>query len=746
MVKVREDRPVDLDGAVDLDSWLEKICALAHYDESAKAQLIKACNTAKSLELEQGDPNSGWGEGFTTYSAGLEMAEILADLQMDLDTITAAILYRSVREDKISQKIILDEFGETVANLVDGVRRMAAISGLSNHDAGAVFGQESEEQAENVRKMLVAMIDDVRVALIKLAERTCAIRAVKKAPGEKRKKVAKEVSEIYAPLAHRLGIGHIKWELEDLAFRYLQPYDYKYIAKLLDERRLDRQVYIDQVINMINDALGRENIKAEVHGRAKHIYSIWRKMRRKNISFSEVYDIRAIRILVNSERECYAVLGIVHALWRNIPHEFDDYIANPKENGYRSLHTAVKGPDNRVLEVQIRSNTMHEEAEFGVCAHWRYKDTDSEGGHGSYEQKIEWLRQVLEWHDEVGGTPWEDHLPKGIEQDRIYVFTPEGHVVDLPEKATPVDFAFRIHTDVGIRCRGAKVNGRIVPLNHPLKTADQVEVLTGKREAPSRDWLNPNLGYVTTSRARSRLHQWFKLQDRDQNIADGRAMLDHEFKRLALAGLNYEELTQKLKLKSLDDLYAAVGMADLSVDRVINAAHRLIDKDSSQQTVGSMVGRASNEESGVDVYIDGVGNLMSHIAQCCKPIPGDGISGYITLGRGVSIHRNDCANFLQRQSEEPERIITVDWAEKPGRLYSVGIFIEAFDRHGLLRDITTLLDRERVNVSALTTLSNKEKSTAEMNLTIEIEDFGALSRVLAKLNHLPNVSIVRRHS
>ncbi len=745
MVKVREDRPVDLDGAVDLDSWLNKICELAHLEEDAKAPLIKACNTAKSVEMDEGDPSSGWGEGYTTYSAGLEMAEILADLQMDVDTLVTAILYRSVRENKIELEHIAKDFGETVANLLDGVRRMAAISGLSKHE-GTVFGQESDEQAENVRKMLVAMIDDVRVALIKLSERTCAIRAVKKAPGEKRKKVAKEVAEIYAPLAHRLGIGHIKWELEDLSFRYLQPYDYKYIAKLLDERRLDRQVYIERVLGVINESLEKEHIQAVVNGRAKHIYSIWRKMRRKNISFSEVYDIRAVRILVNSERECYSVLGIVHALWRNIPNEFDDYIANPKENGYRSLHTAVKGPDNRVLEVQIRTHKMHEEAEFGVCAHWRYKDTDTESDHGSYEQKIEWLRQVLEWHDEVGGNPWEDHLPQGIEQDRIYVFTPEGHVIDLPEKATPVDFAFRIHSDVGIRCRGAKVNGRIVPLNFSLRTADQVEILTGKREAPSRDWLNSSLGYVTTSRARSRLHAWFKLQDRDQNIADGRAMLDHEFKRLGMSGLNYEELTQKLKHKTLDDLYASVGMADVSVDKVIHAAERVINKDQPQETVGSMVGRASNEESGVDVYIDGVGNLMSHIAQCCKPIPGDSISGYITLGRGVSIHRQDCANFLQRQSEEPERIIEVDWADKPGRLYSVSIFVEAFDRHGLLRDITTLLDRERVNVSALNTLSNKEKNTAEMTLTIEIEDFGSLSRILAKINHLPNVSTVRRQS
>jgi len=592
--------------------------------------------------------------------------------------------------------------------------------------------------------MLVAMVDDVRVALIKLAERTCAIRAVKSAPVERRQKVAREVSEVYAPLAHRLGIGHIKWELEDLAFRYLQPFDYKYIAKLLDERRIDRQAYIDNVLDILHGALGEEGIKAEIYGRAKHIYSIWRKMHRKKIGFSEVYDIRAVRILVSNERECYTVLGLVHALWRNIPREFDDYIANPKENGYRSLHTAVKGPDNQVLEVQIRTGSMHDEAEYGVCAHWRYKDTDKDDAADSYDKKIEWLRQVLEWHEEIGGNPLDDCLPKIIEQDRIYVFTPEGHVVDLPAHATPVDFAFRIHSDVGICCRGAKVNGRIVPLNHALHTADQVEILTGKRERPSRDWLNSSLGYITTSRARSKLQHWFKLQDRDQNIADGRALLDHEFKRLAVENLDYQALALKLNLKTLDDLYAAVGTADIGVERVINAAQRLLNIDKQEHPVASLVGRATNETGGADVYIDGVGNLLSHIAQCCKPIPGDRIAGYITLGRGVSIHRLDCINLMQRQAIEPERIITVGWADEPTQSYSVTIALEAFDRHGLLRDITTLLDREKINVSAMQTLSNKNKNTVDMTLQIEISDFNELSRVLAKLNHLPNVSSVRR--
>lgn len=746
MVKVREDRPLGLDGEIDIDAWVTRITELAQLEESSKIQIRKACLASCDAEHLPGDKLTGWGEGYSPYSAGLEMAEILAELQMDADTLAAAILYRSVREKKLSLDRVAEDFGEMVAKLINGVTRMAAISNISNHSNDAVMGLESSEQADNVRKMLVAMVDDVRVALIKLAERTCAIRAVKTAPIEKRQRVAREVSDIYAPLAHRLGIGHIKWELEDLSFRYLHPYDYKYIAKLLDEKRLDRQTYIDKVIADLRNALASEGIElADINGRAKHIYSIWRKMRRKNISFSEVYDIRAVRILVTSEQDCYRVLGIVHCLWRNIPHEFDDYIANPKENGYRSLHTAVKGPDNRVLEVQIRTRDMHEEAEYGVCAHWRYKRSDHERGSSGYEQKIEWLRQVLEWHEEVGGSPWEDHLPRGFEQDRIYVFTPDGHVVDLPESATPVDFAFRIHSDIGLRCKGAKINGRIVPLNYTLKTADQVEILTGNREAPSRDWLIPALGYITTSKARSRLQAWFRLLDREQNIADGRALLDREFLRLAVDDIDYEQLAHKLNLRSLDDLYAAVGTGYLSVDRVINVTQRLFKDDRTQEPVISLVGKAKSADKGAsDVYIDGVGNLMSQIAQCCKPIPGDSIIGYITLGRGVSIHRQDCSNALQFAADEPERLIKVDWADEPENYYSVDIMVEAFDRHGLLRDLTALLDREKVNVSAMQTLSNKNKNTVDMSLRIEVSSFADLSRVLARLSRLPNVASVRR--
>ena len=745
MVKVKEHHPQASD-EIDTASWVAAILArtACPNPEEDTPVLLKACEFAKRYENVEGDKETNWGEAFSSYLAGLEMAELLADLHLDTEALIAAVVYRSVREGKVAEAEIEKHFGEDVAALVSGVRRMAAITSISNQSSDAVFGKDGDVQAEKLRKLLVAIVDDVRIALLKLVERTCAIRAVKNAGVERRKKVAKEVADIYAPLAHRLGIGHIKWELEDLSFRFLQPFDYKYIAKLLDEKRLDRESYITEVVALIGDKLSSEGIEADISGRPKHIYSIWRKMKRKNVSFSEIYDIRAVRILVKNERDCYGALGLVHSMWRHIPHEMDDYIANAKENGYRSLHTAVHGPKNRILEIQIRTHEMHEEAEYGVCSHWRYKKTDTSDKEVSYEQKIEWLRQVIEWQETDIGVPWEDQLPKGIEQDRLYVFTPDGHVVDLPPHATPVDFAFRIHTDVGLRCRGAKVNGRIVPLNHALNTADQVQILTANRENPSRDWLNNHLGYITTSKARTRLQHWFKLQDRDQNIADGRALLDHEFKRLAFEHFDFDELAHVLNLKSLDDLYAAVGVADLGVEKVIDAANRLIDKETKQEPVLPIVGKASGGSKGADVYIDGVGNLLSYIAQCCKPVPGERISGYITLGRGVSIHRQDCTNLLRKLQDEPERVIAVDWAEKPQALYSAVINIEAFDRHGLLRDITTLLDREKVNVSAMQTFSHKKKHTVDMVLTVEISDLQALSRVMARLNQLPNVWSVRR--
>ncbi len=746
MVKVRAEHPLTDDGNIDILAWVERLNGIPREAEPVHAQLRRACEVSQAALSVQTEEEHSWGADANCFQIGLDMAEILADLQLDPDALVAAILYRAVRENKIPLAQVQAEFGDTVAKLVKGVLRMAAISYQRNENEDRVLGNQAEVQAEKIRKMLVAMVDDVRVALIKLAERTCAIRSVKHAGAARRRQVAREVADIYAPLAHRLGIGHIKWELEDLSFRYLQPDEYKKIAKLLDERRLARQEYIDNMLALLRAELAAAGIDGEVMGRAKHIYSIWRKMKRKGIDFSQVYDIRAVRILVPTVRDCYAVLGIVHSLWRNIPHEFDDYIASPKENGYRSLHTAVMGPENKVLEIQIRTQSMHEESELGVCAHWRYKGSDRDtSAQDSYEQKIAWLRQVLEWHEELGSDSSQltEDL-RSVDQDRIYVFTPEGHVVDLPKTATPLDFAYKIHTDVGHHCRGAKVNNRIVPLNYHLNNADQVEILTGKREAPSRDWLNPALGYVNTPRARAKIQHWFKMQARDQNIAEGQALLDREFKRLALLDLDFESLAKKLRFNSLDDLYAAVGASDIGVGQVLNAAQKQLDEANPQQPLIPLKTKSPERKKDSDFYIEGVGNLLTQIASCCNPVPGDAITGYITLGRGVSIHRADCANILQLQADEPQRIIKVEWGNKPQSYYSVDIIIEAYDRYGLLRDITALLDNERINIVAMQTLSDKRKNTVDMLVTVEIRSIDELSRILTRLNQLPNIASARR--
>ncbi len=480
MVKVREDHPLLHDGSLDVTSWLESI--QQQHDVKDPETLGRALALAKQLSDEAIANRTYWS--IDSVQMGIEMTQILLDLRLDTASLVAAMLYRAVREGRVSLQKVEREFGAEVAKLIEGVLRMAAISAIQNSTDEVVLGQR-QAQVDNLRKMLVSMIDDVRVALIKLAERTSAIRAVKDGPEDKRRSVAEEVFNVYAPLAHRLGIGHLKWELEDLAFRYLQPEQYKKIARLLDEKRLARQDYIENVVDTLRQEILNFGIRCDVYGRAKHIYSIWRKMNRKNLDFSQIYDIRAVRILVPELRDCYAALGIVHSLWRHIPNEFDDYIANPKENGYRSLHTAVFGPEGKVLEVQIRTHAMHEDAELGVCAHWLYKGTDTKAKDQGYEQKIAWLRQVLEWHEELDDLPeLVGELRADINPDRIYVFTPEGHVVDLPPKATPIDFAYRVHTEVGNKCRGAKVNGRIVPLTYLLKNGEQVEILTNAKAHP----------------------------------------------------------------------------------------------------------------------------------------------------------------------------------------------------------------------------------------------------------------------
>ncbi|MGN5518825.1 GTP diphosphokinase [Halopseudomonas sp. Lyrl_26] len=742
MVQVRAEHPVNQDGTVDIDAWIERIQQRVPLPEPQ--QLKRACEWAAQLDRDTSKTEHRWANGASSYRTGLEMAEILADLKLDQESLVAAVIYRAVREQKTTAEDVRLRLGDEVAELVDGVQRMAAIS--ISHNPSGVKAFNAQSQVENLRKMLVTMIDDVRVVLIKLAERTCAIRAVKDAPEEKRYRVAREVFDIYAPLAHRLGIGHIKWELEDLSFRYLEPHKYKQIASLLDERRLDRQQYIEAVMSQLRHELSGAGIDGEITGRVKHIYSIWRKMQNKGLDFSQIYDVRAVRILVPEVRDCYTALGIVHTLWRHIPNEFDDYIANPKENGYRSLHTAVIGPEGKVLEVQIRTHAMHEEAELGVCAHWRYKGTDVDSNSNAYEDKIAWLRQVLEWHEEMGDIGGlAEQLRVDFEPDRIYLFTPDGHVLDVPRGATPLDFAYRVHTEIGHNCRGAKVNGRIVPLNYVLQTGEQVEIITGRTGGPSRDWLNPNLGYVNTSRARAKVQHWFKQQAREQNVQAGKVMLERELARMALTGTDYAQLIERLGIRSQEDLFAALGSGDIRLNHVVNVAHQLVEPDRHAEQLELIPRRQQKSGRRGDVHIQGVGNLLTQLAGCCQPVPGDPIIGYITVGRGVTVHRADCATALQLQDRESERLIEVSWGGEPVQTYPVEIFIKAYDRSGLLRDVSQLLANEKINVLEASTRTNRDDNYASMMLTLEVPNLHLLGRLLTRIGQLPNVIEARRN-
>lgn len=743
MVKVREDQPLTESGKVDIQQWLTRLQEDVRLREPER--LLQACELADQLEREAPRTHRVWLSPGSSFRMGLEMADILADLKLDQATLEAAVLYRAVREGLLSLDGVTKRFGDEVAKLIDGVLQMAAIS----YPLAPNHGMSQHNQQENLRKMLVNMVGDVRVALIKIAERTCALRQVKDAPREKCLQVAREVADIYAPLAHRLGIGQIKWELEDLSFRYLHEDEYKAIAKLLAEKRLDRDRYIHDVVETLKTLMEAQHIhRYDVSGRAKHIYSIWRKMKRKRIDFSQVHDVRAVRILVPEVTDCYTVLGIVHSRWHHVPNEFDDYIANPKKNGYQSLHTAVMGPENKVLEIQIRTFGMHDEAELGVCAHWRYKGHDTNAKSRSYEEKIAWLRQVLEWQDEVGGFgDLREGLSSDVAPDRIYVFTPDGHVIDLPRIATPIDFAYRVHTEIGHRCRGAKVNGRIVPLNYKLKTGQQIEILTATKGGPSRDWLNPSLGYVRTSRARAKIQAWFKYQARDQNLNEGRTLFEREMRRLDVEGLDLPKLAKAVNYQNADDMYAALGAGDLRIGQVLHQAQQLFGETDDQEQLDRLLAKPRRQPSKAtksDITVLGVGNLKTSMANCCRPVPGEPIVGFITQGRGVTVHRQDCTNILQLRMEEPQRIIEVEWGERAHTRYPVTIEIQAWDRSGLLRDVTGLLGNEKVNVLAVNTLTDTDEGIARLRITLEVDGLESLGRLFSRIQQLPNVTEVRR--
>jgi GTP pyrophosphokinase len=666
----------------------------------------------------------------------LEVARIVASLGLDAEAVAAAVLHDTVEDTGTRLEDIREEFGPGVAQLVDGVTKMGRIGEYAG-------GTRDNPQAENLRKLLLAMAEDVRVVLIKLADRLHNMRTLKHLDAARQYKIARETMEIYAPLANRLGIWQLKWELEDLALRYLEPESYREIAGLLDARRVDRERQIQQVIERLASEFAKAGLHAEVTGRPKHIYSIWRKMKRKNVDFHEIFDVQAVRVLVDQTSECYAALGIVHSLWHHIPKEFDDYIANPKENNYRSLHTAVLGPDGRPIEVQIRSHEMHQHSELGIAAHWRYKE--GRAFDPGFEQKVAWLRQLLEWKDEEStASDFVDRFKNESAEERVYVLTPQGKVVGLSQGATALDFAYHIHTDVGHRCRGVKVNGRIVPLNNELRSGDQVEVLTTRHGMPSRDWLNPHLGYLRTSRARAKVRHWFKEQDREKNIHAGRVSLERELRRIGTPNLSHEKLAQRLHFGNTEDMLAALGSGDLNSSQLAAAATALLEPaETPVLDLPLRAPRRGGSEVGA-VRIQGVGNLLTQTARCCKPVPDDPIVGYITRGRGVTVHRQDCANVLRLRREDATRLIEVEWGGAPQQVYAVDVHILAYDRSGLLRDITSLLANDRVNVISVNTFTDRKDLMARMDLRMEIADLDQLSRILTRIGQLSNVVEVYR--
>lgn len=697
--------------------------------------LEKAADWASAAHRDQ---QRASGEPY--YSHVLAVAEILNELNLDYETLAAAMLHDVVEDTDITLEKIRSEFGAVIARLVDGVTKMERIG---EYQQASQESNQGHAQAESLRKLLLAMADDVRVVLIKLADRLHNMRTLQHLESGQQQRIAQETLDIYAPLANRMGIWQIKWELEDLSLRYLEPDVYQQLVKQLAEKREDREGYIQRVIDTLEDELEKVGIKAIISGRPKHINSIWRKMQRKQIDFDQVFDMRAVRILVREEKDCYAVLGVVHGLWRHIPKEFDDYIANPKKNLYRSLHTAVVGPDGHNLEIQIRTEEMHHHAELGVAAHWRYKEGG--GVDAGYEDKIAWLRQVLEWKDEEDSAiDFVDRFKSEAFHDRVYVLTPQGRIIDLPRGATPLDFAYAIHTEVGHRCRGAKVNGRIVQLTYVLKNGEQVEVLTTRQGGPSRDWLNTHSGYLKTLRARSRVRSWFKRQDYEHNVTAGRGILDRELHRLGIHDLPMDRLAGRFRYRQVEEFLEAIGHGDITAGHLANAINELVPRQSTQETPRPRLARKEHATTAKGFRILGVGNLLTTTARCCHPVPNDPIIGYITRGRGVTIHRQDCGNVLRLQGEDRDRLIEVEWGSASDESYLVDIAVEAYDRSGLLRDITAVLANDKINLTGVNTATDKRDGIARMSLTLEIADIGQLSRVLTKIGQLPNVVEARR--
>jgi guanosine-3',5'-bis(diphosphate) 3'-pyrophosphohydrolase len=735
-----------------------------HFSVVDREQILRAYSFAEKAHLGQ---KRASGEPYITHTVAV--AGILAEMRVPPAVVIAGLLHDTVEDTDVSLEDIRREFGAEVATLVDGVTKLTNLPNVSRDDqiihasdgAGAASTREKPDSplpleddsdlsaqsssrsrradlaSETLRKTFMAMGEDIRVVLIKLADRLHNMRTLGFMPENKRKRIAKETLDIFAPLANRLGIWQIKWELEDLGFRYVNPEKYKEIAQNLALRRVDREGQIEKITARLKNELEKTGIAVEISGRPKHIYSIYRKMMEKGKPFEMVRDLRGIRLIVADIPACYAALGIIHTHWRPIPHEFDDYIAAPKDNFYQSIHTAIIYDDGKPLEVQIRTREMHEKAEYGIAAHWRYKEKGSKKD-DAYEQSINWIRQLMDWRTDVDDAQeFVDGMKTDVFQDRVYIFTPRGDIIDLPAGSTPIDFAYHVHTEIGHRCRGAKVNSKLVTLDHTLKTGDQVVILTAKQGGPSRDWLNSNLGLVKTQRARSKIRAWFKKQDRDLNIIQGKAQLERELKRLGVTDVELEKLANDFYYPTIDDLYEDIGCGDISIGRIINKLSEA-DKEQQQQLLEIHAPQESKKNSNA-VRVLGLKGILTSFARCCNPAPGDEIIGYITRGRGATIHRQDCPNMLRLKDRD--RIVKVSWGE-PQQTYPVAVHIKAYDRQGLMGDISNILNNEGINLLDINL--KVTHNLAGINLIVEVGDINQLSRVLSRLENLPNVMEARR--
>ena len=741
---------------IDLPAWLKAVSNRVNIAELP--DLAKACEMVgrKSSLEEEGNRSSA-------YMTGIGMTDILTYLYQDEDALTAAMLYRAARTNLISNDRIQEAFGSEVAKLVKDALALGQLSETieSNKRLEDHFANNQREQLSNIYSMLISMTNDVRVVLIKLAERTFAMRELSYASEERRQRVAREVMTIYAPLAHRLGIAQIKWELEDLAFRYLAPERYKEIAKLLAEKRSEREEYIERVQAQLEATLAEAGIEGEVSGRVKHIYSIYRKMKLKGLSFDQLYDIRALRVLVNTQAECYHTLGLVHGIWRHIPEQFDDYITNPKANGYRSLHTAVIA-ENKSLEIQIRTHQMHFEAELGMCAHVNYKEGGKNKQDTYLNQKINSLRQLLlagsdntnknlsteGLIDEFDLEEDEEPLVDFGELEHIYVFSRDGDITELPKGATVLDFAYYVHTQVGNRAQAARVNQRYVPLTYQLKTGEQVEIITKSSREPNRDWLVPSLGYIQTSRARSKLRQWFNKQDRDKNLEIGKQMLAKELGRLSVHpnSISLKDYVKHFNVNSADDILVGLVTGEIGLHQLTGHISReldLVTDKEEQEYTPSVHPKVTGKLDAYKINVDGLDNIETRFANCCQPVYGEPIAGFITQSSGVSIHNRGCAEYNRLIEREPEREISASWVSQQTSYQPVEILIEAYDRRGLLRDLTQVIDKENVNIRGVDTNSDDD-NVAHLKFRLEVTGLSQLSKLLAKLEQQPGILHARR--